>query len=66
MRYLIGLFLAVQLCACSNQQVYDSLKAAQKNECDLLPWAQREECLKQLRPDYREYERERQKIEQKQ
>jgi hypothetical protein len=56
------LALVVSLCACTNEQVYDSVQASQRNECDKLQTVQREECLKRLAPSYDKYEKERQKL----
>ena len=55
---LIVLFLS----GCTNQEVYNAVQTNQKNQCDQLSGIQRENCLKDLAPDYSTYERERQQL----
>lgn len=54
--------IALGLCSCSNQQMYNSVQTNQQNECDKLQTVQRQECLKQLGMPYDKYEEERQKL----
>ncbi len=56
------MMLAFSLCACSNQQMYNSVQTNRQNECDKLQTIQRQECLKQLGMPYDKYEEERQKL----
>jgi hypothetical protein len=56
------LVLAIGLCSCTNEQVYDSVQNSNKLECDKLQTVQREECLKRLAPEYSKYEAEREKL----
>lgn len=65
MRFLTLVFAATGLCACTSHQVYDAVQASKRAECEQLQMVQRAECLKHLAPDYRDYERERQKLEKK-
>ena len=62
MRYLFFVLIITYLCSCSHEQIYDSMKNAKRMDCETLPWSQREECLKNLAPDYKEYECERKKL----
>lgn len=48
-----------------SEQVYNSMKNSQQNDCDNLPWSQREECLKHVAPDYKNYNRERENLHKK-
>jgi len=50
------------LCACDNRYVYDSIQANRANECNKLSGSQREQCLKQLPPDYDTYQRQREEL----
>jgi hypothetical protein len=64
-KWLCAAIIAL-LSGCTNEQIYHGAQANQRNECDKLQLSQREECLKHLAPaDYRDYERERQKLEKK-
>ena len=62
---LIVVILAVGISACTSHEVYDAVQTTQRNECERLQLTQREDCLKRLSPDYKEYERERQKLHKK-
>jgi uncharacterized FlgJ-related protein len=59
---LMVVALAVGLCSCTNQQIYNSTQISQKNECEKLQTVQRDECMKRLGPDYEKYEAERKKL----
>ena len=60
-------FIVLCLSGCTNQEVYNAVQTNQKNQCDQLSGIQRENCLKNLAPDYSTYERQRQQLlEQKQ
>jgi len=48
------------LSACSNQQVYDAIRANRLNDCERFVGEQRETCLKEVTEDYRTYEKNRQ------
>lgn len=64
-RLFVLVFIVFSL-GCTNEQIYHGVQANQRNECDKLQLSQREECLKRLPPaDYRDYKRERQKLEKK-
>jgi len=63
---LAVLAIIVFISGCTNEQVYHSVQANQRNECEKLQLNQREDCLKRLAPeDYRDYQRERQQLEKK-
>ncbi len=63
---LVVLVMIMFIGGCTNEQIYHSVQASQRNECERLQLNQREDCLKRLTPeDYRAYERERQKLEKK-
>ncbi len=64
--FICVLCLTGLLMSCSNRQVYESVKANQQNQCDLLQLEQREECLKHLPPAYNDYERNRKALEKEQ
>ncbi|TQV70699.1 hypothetical protein FKG94_20420 [Exilibacterium tricleocarpae] len=51
------------LWACSNRQVYESLQAGQRRECQLLPESQIQDCLARHQQTYDEYLREKQEVE---
>lgn len=55
-------FIVLCLSGCTNQEVYNAVQTNQKNQCDQLSGIQRENCLKDLAPDYTTYERERQQL----
>ena len=46
---------------CSNQQVYESLQAGQRNECQRLAEPERSKCLDSAKLRYDEYAKERDK-----
>ncbi len=63
MKSTLGVLLLVAgLCACTNQQVYDSVQNGNKLECDKLQTVQRDECLKRIGPTYDKYEEDRKKL----
>lgn len=55
--------LGMSIAACSNRQVYDSVQANNRLECQKLPLSQQEECLQKANKSYDEYERERKELE---
>lgn len=59
-RYYVAFI--VLLSGCSQHQMYDSIQVNQRNECERLSGIQRDECLKQLGPDYQTYERQRREL----
>lgn len=54
--------VVVGLSSCTDQQLYESQRNSNKLECERLITPQRDECLKQIPPDYNKYEEERQKL----
>lgn len=54
--------VVVGLSSCTDQQLYESQRNSNKLECERLIAPQRDECLKQIPPDYNKYEEERQKL----
>ncbi len=59
MKYLIILVFLFST-GCSNQQVYESIQASERNKCTQEPTPSlQKECEEKLIP-YREYERDRQ------
>jgi hypothetical protein len=59
---LFFVVLAVSLCSCTSKEVYNSVQANQRNECDKLQPVQRQECLTRFELDYEKYEQERKKL----
>lgn len=63
MKYaLLVVVITLNLCACTNQQMYNSVQTNRQNECEKLQTVQRQECLKRLGMPYDKYEDERQKL----
>ncbi|MCV6639076.1 hypothetical protein [Candidatus Albibeggiatoa sp. nov. NOAA] len=54
--------LSFIVASCSNQSVYESVKANRINECRKLPQAAYEECMARYSQSYDEYEAERQDL----
>jgi hypothetical protein len=54
--------LAVGLCSCTSKEVYNSVQANQRYECNKLQTVQRQECLQRLEPSHEKYEEERKKL----
>lgn len=57
--------MALVLVGCTNQEVYNAIQTNQENQCNQLSGIQRENCLKDLAPDYTTYERERRQLNKK-
>ena len=51
-------WLMLALTACSNQAVYDSLKAQQRYECGKLPLSQQQACFDDAAKPYSDYQQE--------
>ena len=51
------------LSACSNRQIYESVQADQRRQCERLPESQISECLARHQQTYDEYLLEKQVIE---
>lgn len=50
------------ICACSERGYYESIQTSHRNHCQQLAGSQRDECFRQLGPDYQTYERQRQEL----
>ena len=59
---MVAFIFVVGLSSCTDQQLYESQRNSNRLECDRLQTVQRDECLKQLGPEYDKYEAERQKL----
>lgn len=59
-RHLLFLWLLASLAACSHEQVYNSMKGWQRNECNKrIDNRDREQCLKDAEQTYGDYQKER-------
>lgn len=61
-RSIIALAVLIQLplCACSNQQVYDTGQSWQREQCDrIMDRFEREHCLTSNSQSYEDYQRQR-------
>lgn len=64
MKYAFVLFAlsCMGMAACSNRSVYETIQANNRLDCQKVPVAQQEDCLRQADKSYEEYERERQEL----
>ena len=61
--YSVVLVLCVlALPACSNRQVYEAIQQNRQLECQKLPGARYEECMRQYSEPYDEYKRDRDEL----
>ena len=58
-RFFVILLMVFLSAGCSNRQLYDAIRANQKNECMKLPQTQYDECMKKAYKSYDEYEKAR-------
>jgi len=49
------LVISLLLSSCSNRQMYNALQKNRQSECQKLPPAQSEECMKELDETYESY-----------
>jgi hypothetical protein len=61
MKWLSVVFVLC-ICACSDRGYYESIHTSHRNYCQQLAGSQRDECFRNLGPDYQTYERQRQEL----
>ena len=59
---IVVIMLSVALVACSNKQVYESIRYNKKIECQELPLPKYDECMAQLGTSYEEYKAEEEEL----
>lgn len=55
-------FIVTSLAACTNKEVYESVRSNRLNDCQYLTEPERERCMERYDKTYDEYEREREAI----
>ncbi len=58
----LGIVFVLCICACSERGYYESIQTSHRNHCQQLAGSQRDECFRNLGPDYQTYERQRQEL----
>ncbi len=63
MQIIYVLLILVFLQSCSNEVIYDSIKSNQRSKCEKLHnHSQYESCMREVNPEFDEYERERERL----
>lgn len=58
----LNIVFVLFISACSERGYYESIQTSNRNHCQQLAGSQRDECFRQLGPDYQTYERQRQEL----
>lgn len=62
MKAILIVLSLVLIAGCSNEVIYDSIQANNRQECIKLPPSQYDECMGEANKSYKEYEQEREEV----